>query len=90
MNASARRGLLRLAWQVFWRGADRVSELDLLLVQEAAIETRRRTLQVAIDGEVIVLASPLRYRSLPGAVRVKVSWGAGLPSVAKVAMIRPP
>ncbi len=73
MNASARRGLLRLAWQVFWRGADRVSELDLLLVQEATIETRRRTLQVAIDGEVIVLVSPLRYRSLPGAVRVKVS-----------------
>ena len=72
MNASGRRGLLGLAWQVVLRGADRVRELDLLLVEEAAVETRRRTLQVAIDGEVIVLQSPLRYRSLPRAVRVTV------------------
>jgi diacylglycerol kinase family enzyme len=72
MNASGRQGLLQLAWQVFWRGADQVRELDQLLVQEAAVETRRRTLQAAIDGEVIVLDSPLRYRSLPGAVRVTV------------------
>jgi diacylglycerol kinase family enzyme len=72
MNASGRPGLLRLAWQVFWRGADRVRELDLLLVNRAAVETRRRTLQVALDGEVIVLASPLHYRSLPAAIRVTV------------------
>jgi diacylglycerol kinase family enzyme len=72
MNASARRGLLQLAWQVFWRGADRVRELDLLLVEEATIDTRRRTLQVALDGEVIALNSPLRYRSLPAAIRVTV------------------
>jgi len=77
MDAGGRRGLLRLAWQVFWRGADRVRELDLLLVQEAAVETRRRTLQVALDGEVIVLASPLRYRSLPQAVRVTVPRAPG-------------
>jgi len=72
MNAGGRRGLLRLAWQVFWRGADRVAELDLLLVEEATVETRRRTLQVALDGEVIALASPLRFRSLPAAIRVTV------------------
>jgi diacylglycerol kinase family enzyme len=72
MNASGRPGLLRLAWQVFWRGADRVRELDLLLVDEAIVETRRRTLQVALDGEVIALNSPLRYRSLPAAIRVTV------------------
>jgi diacylglycerol kinase family enzyme len=72
MNASGRPGLLRLAWQVFWRGADRVRELDLLLVNRAAVETRRRTVQVALDGEVIVLASPLHYRSLPAAIRVTV------------------
>jgi len=77
MDAGGRRGLLRLAWQVFWRGAERVHELDLLLVEEAAVETRRRTLQVAIDGEVIVLASPLRYRSLPQAVRVTVPRAPG-------------
>ncbi|MFL5495611.1 MAG: diacylglycerol/lipid kinase family protein [Gemmatimonadales bacterium] len=72
MNASGRRGLLQLAWQVFWRGADRAGELDRLLVEEATVETRRRTLQVALDGEVIALASPLRYRTLPAAIRVTV------------------
>jgi diacylglycerol kinase family enzyme len=72
MDAGGRRGLLRLAWQVFWQGADRVRELDLMLVKEAAVETRRRTLRVALDGEVIVLASPLQYRSLPQAVWVTV------------------
>jgi diacylglycerol kinase family enzyme len=72
MNAGGRPGLLHLAWQVFWRGADQVRELDLLLVKEIVIETRRRTLQVAIDGEVVVLPSPLRYRCMPGAVRVTV------------------
>jgi diacylglycerol kinase family enzyme len=72
MNASGRRGLLQLAWQVFWRGPDRVQELDLLLVDKTVVETRRRTMQVALDGEVIVLDSPLRYRSLPAAIRVTV------------------
>jgi diacylglycerol kinase family enzyme len=72
MNAGGRPGLLRLAWRVFWRGADRARELELLLVKEAAVETRRRTLRVALDGEVIVLNSPLLYRSLPEAVRVTV------------------
>jgi diacylglycerol kinase family enzyme len=72
MNASGRRGLLGLAWQLFWRGADRVSELDLLRVEDVTVETRRRKLQVAIDGEVMLLSTPLRCRSLPGAVRVTV------------------
>jgi diacylglycerol kinase family enzyme len=72
MNAGGRTGLLHLAWQVFWQGADQVRELDLLLVKEIVIETRRRMLQVAIDGEVVRLRSPLRYRNLPGAVRVTV------------------
>jgi diacylglycerol kinase family enzyme len=49
-----------------------VRELDLMLLEEAAVETRRHTLRVALDGEVIVLASPLHYRSLPQAVRVTV------------------
>jgi diacylglycerol kinase family enzyme len=72
MNASGRPGLLRLAWQVFWRGADRARELDLLLVGEATVETRRRWLQVALDGEVMALSSPLHYRSVPAAIRVTV------------------
>jgi diacylglycerol kinase family enzyme len=70
MHASLRRSLLVLAWQVLWRGVDEVRELELFLVSEATVETRRRRLQVSLDGEVAVLASPLEYRILPLALPV--------------------
>jgi diacylglycerol kinase family enzyme len=72
VNAEQRPGLLRLAWQVFWKGAEQAKEIDVVLVGEAAIETRRRQLQVATDGEVFTLESPLTYRIRPGALRVYV------------------
>jgi diacylglycerol kinase family enzyme len=65
MHASMRRSLLLLAWEVLWRGVDQVRELEVFLVSEAMVETRRRHLQVSLDGELAVLASPLEYRILP-------------------------
>jgi diacylglycerol kinase family enzyme len=75
LNAERRIGLLRLAWQVLRKGADDVKELDLLTVDGATIETRRSRLQVALDGEVVPLQSPLEYRIRPGALRVLVPAG---------------
>jgi diacylglycerol kinase family enzyme len=72
LHAEQRPGLLRLAWQVLLKGLDRVREVDLLLDTEATVETRRRNLQVALDGEVTVLESPLEYRIKPLALRVHV------------------
>jgi diacylglycerol kinase family enzyme len=71
-NAERRRSLLGLAWRVLVHGADEVQELDLLTVEEATVETRRRRLQVALDGEVLVLESPLRYRIRPASLWVHV------------------
>ncbi len=76
LNADRRVGLLRLAWQVLTKGVDEVKELDLLTVEEATIETRRSRLQVALDGEVVILASPLEYRVRPAALRVCVPAGS--------------
>jgi diacylglycerol kinase family enzyme len=59
LNAERRPGLLRLAWEVLWK-------------EDATIETRRRHLHVAMDGEVFTLESPLDYRVRPGALRVLV------------------
>ena len=73
LHAEHRTGLLRLAWQVLLKGAEQVKELDLLAVQQATIETRRRRLQVALDGEVVPLESPLEYRIRPAAMLVHVS-----------------
>jgi diacylglycerol kinase family enzyme len=70
MNASQRVSLLRLGWEVLTRGPDRATELDLCRVSEAAVETRRRRLQVALDGEVRLLRTPLQYRSHPNALRL--------------------
>ena len=72
VNAEGRPGLLRLAWEVFLKGAEQAKEIDLVLVEEATIETRRRHLQVATDGEVFTLESPLEYRIRPAALRVYV------------------
>ncbi|MGH7508846.1 MAG: diacylglycerol/lipid kinase family protein [Gemmatimonadales bacterium] len=76
LNAERRRGLLRLAWQVLRQGVDQVRELDLLSAAETTIETRRRRLQVALDGEVLTLGSPLQYRIRPAALRVHVPAAA--------------
>jgi diacylglycerol kinase family enzyme len=70
MRGSRRSGILGLAWRVMWRGADQVDELELLKVIEAEVETRRRRLQVSLDGEVAVMESPLTYRSRPAVLRV--------------------
>jgi diacylglycerol kinase family enzyme len=75
-NAERRVGLLQLAWQVVRKGVDQVKELDLLTVEEAIVETRRRRLQVAIDGEVVALESPLDYRVIPAGLRVHVPASA--------------
>jgi diacylglycerol kinase family enzyme len=72
LNADRREGLLRLGLQVLLRGAEQVKELDLLTVEEATIEMRRPRLQVALDGEVVVLQSPLEYRIRPSALQVMV------------------
>jgi diacylglycerol kinase family enzyme len=72
LNAEKRPGLLGLALKVLAEGAQRVKELDLFTVEEVAVETRRRRLQVALDGEVMTLESPLQYRTRPAALRVYV------------------
>ncbi len=76
LNAEQRPGLLRLAFQVLLKGAEGTKELDLLTVEEAAVDTGRHRLQMALDGEVVSLQSPLHYRSRPGALRVHVPAGA--------------
>jgi diacylglycerol kinase family enzyme len=84
LNAEQRPGLLRLAWQVLLKGAEQVKEVDLITVEEATVETRRRRVQVATDGEVFTLESPLNYRIRAGALRVHV------PEVASACYPYPP
>jgi diacylglycerol kinase family enzyme len=70
MHASRRRSLLRLGWLVLWRGVDQVEELELHAVTEASVDTHRRRIRVALDGELVMLDAPLRFRVRPAALRV--------------------
>jgi diacylglycerol kinase family enzyme len=47
-----------------------VENMDMLHAREILVQTRRRRLAVAVDGEVEFMRAPLHYRSLPGALRV--------------------
>jgi YegS/Rv2252/BmrU family lipid kinase len=76
LNAEQRPGLMRLGWEILVKGAEQVKEVDLITVDEVTVETRRSRLQVATDGEVFTLESPLKYRIRPGALRVHVPEAA--------------
>jgi YegS/Rv2252/BmrU family lipid kinase len=72
LKAERRQGLLRLAFKTLLEGAARVQELDLFRVEQISVETPRRRLQVALDGEVVALESPLLYEIRPRALKVHV------------------
>ncbi len=72
MNASGRRSLAWLGFQILLGRTGQLQELDTFLLDEATIELKHSTVGVALDGEVAELRSPLVYRSRPGALRVFV------------------
>jgi diacylglycerol kinase family enzyme len=69
-NASGRRSLLWLAVRILVGGA---SELEAFPAATVAIELRRPRLRVALDGELVELASPVECRLRPRALRVLVA-----------------
>lgn len=75
-KADRRAGLLRLGWEVLLKGPEEVNELDLLTVEAATVETKRRVVPVALDGEVVSLKSPMAYRIRPGSLQVFVPEGS--------------
>ena len=48
----------------------RGGDMRMFKVGSAEIVSRRKRLLVALDGEVEILKSPLRYSTRPGALRV--------------------
>ena len=72
-HRTGRLGLLRLAVRALFGRLTRAKDFDALRAQEISVETHRpKRLHVAADGEVVVMTTPLRYRVLPGALRVIV------------------
>ena len=77
-HRTGRLGLFRLAFHALFGRVDQAKDFDVFCVTEARIETRKRRLLVACDGEVAFMETPLLYRTRPAALRVLVpAKGAG-------------
>jgi len=67
-----RFGLLRFALDALRGRLGEERDFDVVHAAAFEIDTHRKRLRVATDGEVTIMTAPLRYRSLPGALRVLV------------------
>jgi diacylglycerol kinase family enzyme len=71
-HRTGRLGLLGLALRALFGRLREAKDFDTLCTKEIWIETRRKRLPVALDGEVTIMDTPLHYRVRPGALRVIV------------------
>ncbi len=71
-RAESRWRLVRLAVGAALRGATATQDLDSATGSEVTIDAHGHQVLVAIDGEVDSIRGPLRYRSRPGALLVRV------------------
>jgi diacylglycerol kinase family enzyme len=67
-----RLGLLRFAIDAVRGCLGEERDFDVLQAVDFEIETLKKRVRVATDGEVTVMRAPLRYRVRPGALRVLV------------------
>jgi len=67
---TGRFGLLQMALRALFGNLRQSKDFVSLCTDEVWIETRRRQLRVAMDGEVLMLVTPLHYRVRPAALRV--------------------
>jgi diacylglycerol kinase family enzyme len=74
-QSPTRLGLLRFAVDALFGRLGEERDFDVLTAPGFDIDTRRRRLLVATDGEVTTMSPPLRYRMRPGALTVLVPPG---------------
>lgn len=67
---SGRTGLLRLAGRALLGRLEQDRDFYSFSARHATIRTRRESLRVSLDGEVVRLSSPLHYTIRPRALRV--------------------
>lgn len=72
MHPSTVPGLLWLALRILLRGTSGARDLDAFSVPSCIVHARQARVRVARDGEVGTLDCPVRFRVLPGVLRVLV------------------
>jgi diacylglycerol kinase family enzyme len=71
-NRTGRLGLIRLALRALFGRLRNEKDFMAMTTDEVRIETRRKRLRVAFDGEIDILEMPLHYRARPGLLSVIV------------------
>jgi diacylglycerol kinase family enzyme len=71
-NGRSRWALLQLAVRAFLGRLEPARDFSLTRVQTIEVSSRRHRLRVSLDGESLVMKTPLRYRIRPRALRVIV------------------
>ena len=71
-HRTGRFGMLRLALRALFGRLEQAKDFESIYLPELWIETGKRRLHVALDGEVENMSPPLHYESAPQALRVFV------------------
>lgn len=69
-NRTGRLGLVRLALRALFGRLDQAADFDTVCAKHIEVQTRRKRVHIATDGEICLMKSPLRFRVLPGALKV--------------------
>ena len=69
-HRTGRFGLLRLALHALFGRLEEAHDFDVLTASDIKIDTRKKRLRVATDGEVTVMQTPLEYRIRPASLEV--------------------
>jgi YegS/Rv2252/BmrU family lipid kinase len=72
MRGHGRLGLLRMLLKLALGRFDAREHFDIFSAEELYVETRSKRIGVALDGEVHIMETPLRFRILPRSLRVIV------------------
>jgi diacylglycerol kinase family enzyme len=71
-NRTGRLGLVRLALRALLGRLNQATDFDTVRAKHIEVQTRRKHVHVATDGEIRIVETPLRFRVMPGALKVIV------------------
>lgn len=75
-TTQTRWGMVKLAVRALLGQLDQARDFRSRCVQEVRIETLRKGLHVAVDGEIVLMRPPLEYRIWPQALKVMAPLAA--------------
>lgn len=72
LHRGGRLGVIRLLFRTITGRVKQWKDFEEVLAEDVSIQTRRKRMHVAFDGEVSVMRTPLKYQILPKALKVLV------------------